>query len=339
MLENKTAGLIAEEFQLEVLGNHDLALTGIASLFDAEEGTLSFIRSSKYLKNLETTKASAVIVPDDVDLPDNGKTYLKSKSPYISFAEILKKYYEPEIDYSGVSDKAHIETSSLVGSPCRVEPFVFIDKNSKVGNQCVISSGTRIGKNVVIGNNVRISANVSIEDNTIIGNNVIINPGVVIGSDGFGFDQTEDGNYKFPQIGNVIIEDDVEIGANSSIDRGSLTSTVIGKGTKMDNQVQIGHGAVLGKHNVICSQVGIAGSAKTEGQVIFAAKSGLGDHLKVGEKTIVGPMAGVTKDLPDNGLFSGFPALPHQDWLKIVGIIAQLPQLREQLKFLKNFSK
>jgi UDP-3-O-[3-hydroxymyristoyl] glucosamine N-acyltransferase len=339
MLENITTGKLAEEFDLQVCGDQDLRINGIASLFDAEEGTLSFIRNTKYLKNLETTKAAAIIVPEDANLPKNGKTYLKSKSPYISFAEILKKYYEKDINFTGVSDKAHIDQSSSIAEPCKVDPFVFVDGNSKIGSGCSIASGVRIGRNVSIGNNALICANVSIEDNTVIGNHCIINAGVVIGSDGFGFDQTENGNYKFPQIGNVIIEDDVEIGANTTIDRGSLGSTIIGAGTKIDNQAQIGHGAILGKHNVICSQVGIAGSVVTEDNVIFAAKSGIGDHLKVGKKTIIGPMAGVTKDLPEEGLFSGFPALPHQDWLKIVGIIAQLPQLREQLKFLKNFSK
>jgi UDP-3-O-[3-hydroxymyristoyl] glucosamine N-acyltransferase len=339
MLENITTGKLAEEFNLEVSGDQDLRINGIASLFDAEEGTLSFIRNTKYLKNLETTKAAAIIVPEDADLPQNGKTYLKSKSPYISFAEILKKYYEEPINYSGISDKAHIDQRSSIAEPCKVEPFVFVDSNSKIGQGCSIASGTRIGKNVSIGENVVICANVSIEANTVIGNNCIINAGVVIGSDGFGFDQTENGNFKFPQIGNVIIEDDVEVGANTTIDRGSLGSTVIGQGTKIDNQAQIGHGAILGKHNVICSQVAIAGSVIIEDNVIFAAKSGIGDHLRVGQKSIVGPMAGVTKDLPENGLFSGFPAMPHQEWLKVVGIIAQLPQLREQLKFLKNFSK
>jgi len=339
MLENKTAGQLAEEFNLEVCGNEDLVLNGVGSLFDANDGTLSFIRNTKYLKNLSTTKASAIIVPKDLDLPENGKTFLKSESPYISFAEVLKKYYLSEIDYSGISEKAHIDESTIITLPCKIEAFVYVDQDSKIGSNCLISSGTRIGKNVTIGNNVTISGNVCIEDNTVLGNNIIINPGVVIGSDGFGFDQTESGNYKFPQIGDVIIEDDVEIGSNTTIDRGSLGSTIIGQGTKIDNQAQIGHGANIGKHNVICSQVGIAGSVKTDDNVIFAAKSGIGDHLEVGKKTIVGPMAGVTKDLPENGLFSGFPALPHQDWLKIVGIIAQLPQLREQLKFLKGFSK
>ena len=173
-----------------------------------------------------------------------------------------------------------------------------------------------------------------VEDNSIIGDNVILNPGVIIGSDGFGYTQTETGSHKLPQIGNVILESDVEIGANTTIDRASMGSTVIGEGTKIDNLV---HGVKVGKHNVICSQVGIAGSAVTGDHVILASRAGVGDHIKIGSKTTVGPMAGVTKDLPENGLFSGFPAMPHQDWLKMAGTLAQLPSIREKLRSFIQF--
>lgn len=337
MLTNVKVSDLSSEFDLEIVGDADCVLNGISSVFEAEEGTLSFIRSAKYTKSLNETNASAIIVPKDVNLPDNGKTYLKSDNPYISFADILTKYYTKPIDYNGVSEKADIPEASEISTPCRIEAFVKVGDKTIIAENASIASNVSIGDNVRIGKNVQISSNVSIEDNTIIGDNVIINPGVVLGSDGFGFDQTGEGNYKFPQVGYVIIEDDVEIGANTSIDRGSIGPTVIGKGTKIDNQVQIGHGVKIGKHNVICSQVGIAGSVVTEDYVIFASKSGIGDHLKVGEKTIIGPMAGVTKDLPAGEIFSGFPAIPHKEWLKVAGIISQLPSLRDKLKFLKNF--
>jgi UDP-3-O-[3-hydroxymyristoyl] glucosamine N-acyltransferase len=185
----------------------------------------------------------------------------------------------------------------------------------------------------VIGEDVLICGSVVIEDNCVIGDRVILNPGVVIGGDGFGYTQTEDGNVKLPQIGNVVLGDDVEVGANSTIDRGSLGATVVGKGTKIDNLVQIGHGSRIGEHCVICSQSGIAGSVILGDKVIMASRAGIGDHIKIASKVTIGPMAGVTKDIAEEGVvYSGFPAVPHQDWLKAMGTLAQLPSLRDQFR-------
>lgn len=331
---DKPAQELAEEFSLELVGNQDQVCLGVASLDDAQKGDLSFIRSSKYLKHIESTQASVVIVPKGTDVPSNDKAYLLSEDPYISFAQVLGKYFSPKPALKGVMEGSYVDSSVKFknSADVTVEPGVFIDENSTVGSGVRIAAGTRVGRNVTIGDDVQIFANVVLEDNTVIGNRVILNPGVVIGGDGFGYTQTDEGSIKLPQIGNAVIEADVEIGVNSTVDRGSLGPTIIGEGTKIDNQVQIGHGVRLGKHNVICSQVGIAGSVQTEDHVIVASKAGIGDHLKVGEKTTIGPMAGVTKDLPAKGLFSGFPAMPHQDWLKMATVLSQLPALREQFK-------
>jgi UDP-3-O-[3-hydroxymyristoyl] glucosamine N-acyltransferase len=325
---------LAEEFSLELVGNENQVCLGVASLDDAQEGDLSFIRSSKYMKHIESTQASVVIVPKGVEIPSNDKAYLLAEDPYISFAQVLTKYFSPKSPFKGVMKGAHLEPSVKLKdvSKVTVEPGAFVDDDSIIGEGVRICAGSRIGRNVTIGDDVQILANVVLEDNTIIGNRVILNPGVVIGGDGFGYTQTEEGSVKLPQIGNAVIEDDVEIGANSTVDRGSLGPTIIGKGTKIDNLVQIGHGAQIGKHNVICSQSGIAGSVQTGDHVILASRAGIGDHLKVGDKTTIGPMAGVTKDLPPGGLFSGFPAMPHQDWLKMATVLSQLPALREQFK-------
>lgn len=336
MLDQVAVSELASELNLELVGNSDVVVHDVASLDEAEKGCLSFIRSSKYMKYINTTQASAIIVPKEVELPDSDKAYLLSEDPYISFASILQKYYVKDEKYDGVSQQAFLSENVQVGEKIKIEPFVYVDINTKIGNCCSIKSGTRIGKNVKIGNHVVIHGNVTIEDNSVIGDRVILNPGVVVGSDGFGYTQTDDGNVKLPQIGNVIIEDDVEVGANSTIDRGSLGATIIGKGTKIDNLVQIGHGAVLGKHNVVCSQTGIAGSVQSGEKVIFASRAGVGDHLKIGKGSTIGPMAGVTKDLPEDSLVSGFPAMPHQDWLKMVGVMSQLPQFREQLRMFKK---
>lgn len=337
MLQNKAVSELADELKLELKGNTNLILTGVASLDEAVEGNLAFIRSNKYMKYIDVTKASAIIVPADVETPDNGKAYLVSDNPYISFASVLNQYFCPELKAKGVSEQASLAEDVQVGKDVTVDAFVFVGSKTSIGDKCRIQSGVRIGNNVKIGQNVQILANVVIEDNCVIGDHVILNPGVTVGSDGFGYTQTEEGSHKLPQIGNVIIENHVEIGANTTIDRASMGSTVIGEGTKIDNLVQIGHGVKLGKHNVICSQVGIAGSVKTGDHVILASKAGVGDHLSIGSKTTVGPMAGVTKDLPENGLYSGFPAMPHQDWLKMAGTLAQLPSIREKLRAFIKF--
>jgi UDP-3-O-[3-hydroxymyristoyl] glucosamine N-acyltransferase len=337
VLYQKPVSDLAKELKLELKGNKDLSLSGVASLDEAVEGNLAFIRSNKYMKYIDVTKASAIIVPFDVETPDNGKAYLVSDNPYISFASVLESYYCPETEAKGVSEQAFLAEDVVVGKNTSIDAFVAVAEGSSIGDKCRIQSGVRIGRNVKIGKNVQLFANVVIEDNCVIGDHVILNPGVIVGSDGFGYTQTEEGSHKLPQIGNVIIEDHVEVGANTTIDRASMGSTMIGEGTKIDNLVQIGHGVKLGKHNVICSQVGIAGSVKTGDHVILASKAGVGDHLSIGTKTTVGPMAGVTKDLPENGLYSGFPAMPHQDWLKMAGTLAQLPSIREKLRAFIKF--
>jgi len=337
VLDHKPVQELASELGLEFKGNPEVFLNGVASLDDAVEGNLGFIRSQKYMKYIDVTGASAIIVPRGVEVPQNGKAFLLSENPYISFAKVLKTYFCEEPSFSGISKMADVAEDACLGKEITIESFVHIGKRTCIGNKCRIQSGARIGNNVKIGDNVQIFSNVVIEDNSIIGDNVILNPGVIVGSDGFGYTQTEMGSHKLPQIGNVIIENDVEVGSNTTIDRASMGSTIIGEGTKIDNLVQIGHGAKLGKHNVICSQVGIAGSAVTGDHVILASRAGVGDHIKIGAKTTVGPMAGVTKDLPENGLFSGFPAMPHQDWLKMAGTLAQLPSIREKLRSFIQF--
>ena len=334
-----TAEELGVELGLEVVGDKDCRLTEATSLEQATRGSLSFMRSSKYSKWLKSTDASAVIVPDDIELPEGETTYLKSKNPYVSFAQVLSKYYIPERIAKGISDKACVDASAKVGDGMTIEPFVFIDENVEIGENCTIMSGVRIGKNCKIGSDCVLHANVVLEEGTVVGDRCYFHPGVVLGSEGFGYTQTEEGNVKLPHLGSVEIGDDVEIGANTTVDKGALSKTLIDSGTKIDNQVQIGHGSVLGKHNVLCSQVGIAGSVKSGDKVIFASRAGVGDHISIGSKVTVGPMAGVTKDLEDGVIVSGFPAMPHKDWLKLSSVLAQLPALRSQIMGMLSQSK
>ena len=337
MLERKAVADLAEEFGLELKGSSSIELNGVASLDEAKAGDLSFVRSTKYLKAMNRTKASAIIVPVGTELPEEkeGKAFLFSQDPYISFAKVLETYYCAKPSAMGVSKLADVHDSVTLGDDITIEAGVFVGQNTKIGKGTRVQAGSRIGEGVTIGENVMICGSVVIENHCVIGDRVILNPGVVIGGDGFGYTQTEEGNVKLPQIGNVILGEDVEVGANSTIDRASLGSTIIGKGTKIDNLVQIGHGAKVGEHCVICSQSGIAGSVVLGDKVIMASRAGIGDHLKVAAKVTIGPMAGVTKDITEpGGIYSGFPAVPHQDWLKAMGTLAQLPALRDQFRTL-----
>jgi UDP-3-O-[3-hydroxymyristoyl] glucosamine N-acyltransferase len=225
-----------------------------------------------------------------------------------------------------------IDPSAEVHPEVNIEAGVWVGPHAKIGRGTVIQAGVRLGEAVEVGENCLLCANVVIERRVQLGSRVTLNPGVVIGGDGFGYAQTEAGNLKLPQIGAVIIGDGVEVGANSTIDRGSLSPTVIGEGTVIDNLVQIGHGAVVGKHCVICSQSGIAGSAVVGDKTIMASRSGVGDHLKIAAGSTIGPMAGVAKDIEEPGVYSGFPTMDHREWLKMVSVMAQLPALRGYFK-------
>ncbi|MBF0244181.1 MAG: UDP-3-O-(3-hydroxymyristoyl)glucosamine N-acyltransferase [Planctomycetes bacterium] len=324
---------LVKELELVAVGDTGKVLNGVAGVEDAVEGDLSFIRSSKYNRWLVDSKASALIVPQGITLPEGcDKVFLLSENPYLSFASVLKRYFCPPNPVGGVSERAHVSKSATLGKDVTVEPFVFISDNAVIGDRCHIQSGVRIGSGVTIGCDTEIRANVVLDDNTQVGMRVKIHPNVVIGAEGFGYAQTEEGNVKFPQVGRVIIGNDVEIGSGTTIDRASMGCTIIGEGTKIDNLVQIGHGVKLGKHNVICSQVGIAGSVVTGDKVIIAVKAGISDHLKLGDHVTVGPLAGVTKDLSEGTVASGYPAMPHTEWLKVMGAMHQLPVIREHFR-------
>lgn len=341
MLLKQSAADLAERYSLELVGDQNTMVSGVASLEEACSSDLSFIRGAKYAKYLGTTKAAVLIIPKEMNVPDGnlvpGRAYLRSEHAYGSFAKVLEDYYVDKPQLGEVSAAAHIHTSAEIHPEVHIEAGVWIGARVKIARGVVIQSGCRLAEDVQVGAGTTLCANVVLERRVEIGCGVTLNPGVVIGGDGFGYAQTEEGNLKLPQIGHVVVEDGVEIGANTTIDRASLGVTRIGEGTVIDNLVQIGHGASIGKHCVVCSQSGIAGSAVIGDRSILASRSGVGDHLKVAPGTTIGPMAGVAKDIVTPGVYSGFPSMDHGDWLKMVSVMAQLPSLRGALKnLLKN---
>lgn len=323
----------------EVGGDGDVLITGVANLEDADEGDITFIANPKYMPMLATTKASAIIASPDITDSLRGRNCLIIKNPYLAFAKILTLFTPPTPFYKGIHPKVEVHPTAIIGSSPSISPFVYIGEGSRLGDRATLFPGVYIGRDVTIGDDTLIYSNVSIREGCRIGNRVIIHCNTVIGSDGFGFAKDGTKLYKIPQVGIVRIEDDVEIGACVTIDRATLGETVIRRGTKIDNLVQIAHNVEIGEDSTIVAQVGISGSTKVGKRVTLAGQVGVVGHIEIGDDVMVGGQSGVTKDLPPRQAFSGMPAIPHREWLRAVGIFAKLPEMRKTLMELEKKSK
>ena len=328
---------IAERLGGVLEGDGDIEITAVAGLKEAGSGDLSFLANPKYAAQVAESGASAVIVPNDWDRAVKCALIRAENSDH-AFAEAAELFYEPVpaaspgIHSSAVVDEsARIGDGVSIGANCTVEAGVVIGANTVIQSNCVI------GYKTVIGENCLLYPLVSTREFTEIGNRVIIHNGSVIGSDGFGYAVQKDGSRtKIPQIGKVVIEDDVEIGANVAIDRARFGKTRIGKGTKIDNLVQIAHNVVIGEHSVMCGQAGVSGSTTIGSRVILAGQAGLAGHLEVGDGAIVGAQAGVMKDVDPKDFVIGSPAMPHLQFKKMVANTILLPKLKEKIKLLED---
>lgn len=320
---------VAEHLNAQLSGAGDIEITGAAGIEEAGAGQITFIAGQQYLKELEGSCASAAIVP--LDAPGISLPVLKVKNPKLAFAQVLELFHGKAYVPSGISDKAFIGKDAVIGKDCSIHVFAAIGKRARIGNRVTVHSGSCIAADSVIDDDAVIHANASIGHGISIGKRVIIHSGTVIGSDGFGF-VTEGGrHHKIPQVGGVIIEDDVEIGANCSIDRATLGNTVIKKGTKIDNQVHIAHNVTVGEHCLIAGQTGIAGSSTIGNYVVFGGQAGVGDHVNVGNRVMAGGKAVITRDVEDGQVIAGFYAMPLRDWLKVQAVLPKLPELKKQV--------
>lgn len=297
--------------------NDSIEITGMNTLKNAIEGEISFLSDSKYEKELAETKASAVILPaDKAHLLPAGVVVLASDEPYMSVA-LLSKHFAKPIQSS--------EISPVIGENTRVYPTAFIENGAKIGSNCTIMSGVYIGAEAVIGDNVILYPNVTVYRDCVIGNRVMIHAGTVIGSDGFGYAHTKMGEHiKLYQNGNVILEDDVEIGANTTVDCAVFGSTVIKQGAKIDNLVQIGHNCIVGEHSILVSQSGLAGSSTLGRNVVMGGQSATAGHLSIAPFTTLAARSGVTKSIVQKGVYSGFPLMEHKLWLKMQAKLAKM---------------
>jgi len=306
---------------------------GLAPFDYAKEGFLTFASDIKYLKRINETKASAILIPNiDTSLLPKDKTYLKvDKSPR-ELMPILLDYFKPK---TSKMEKA-IEDSSKISTTAFVSPVnTYIGHNVEIGANAYIYPNVTILEGTVIGENTIIYPNVCIREFSKIGNNVIIQPGAIIGSDGFGFVKVNDENVKIEQIGTVIIEDNVEIGANTCIDRGAIGDTIIKKGCKLDNLVHIAHNVVIGEQGLIIGQVGVAGSTTIGKNFAIGGQSGVNGHIVIGDNVSVGTRSGVTASTDSNIIISGYPAIDHKENLKAKVAFKRLPEILKRLKALE----
>ena len=307
-------------------GSPDTEIRGLNGIEQAGPGDLTFVSNPKYAAAARTTRASAVIVGDN--FPAIPAAMLRAKDPYLSFARALGLFHAPLQYAPGVHPTAIVHASARVGASAHIGPYVVIDEGVEIGATAVLLAHVVIYRGVKIGDNFFAHAHATVRENCHIGNNVLLHNGVVIGSDGFGFARTSEGHwYKIPQHAPVVIEDDVEVQANSCIDRASVGETRIKRGTKLDNLVQVGHGSTVGEDALLCSQVGIAGSTVIGNRVILTGQVGVVGHCKVGDNAIVTPQSGVANDIPAGALVSGAPAVDHRIWLKYSAILPRLPEL------------
>lgn len=335
-----TVKQIAHLLNGEVRGDDSLTVNKLAKIEQGNTGDISFLANQKYEQFIYTTKASAVIVGKDfVPKRTISPALIVVDNPYLSFTQLLEEY-QKILNFSkkGIEQPTFVGTGTEIGEGAYQGAFSYIGNNTKIGRNVKIYPQAYIGDNVVIGDNTLIYAGVKIYSNTVIGNNCVFHAGAVIGSDGFGFAPQEDGTYKtIPQLGNVLIEDNVSIGANTTVDCATMGSTVVRQGVKIDNLVQVAHNVEIGKNTVIAAQTGIAGSSVIGENCVIAGQVGVVGHISVANGTKVGAQAGVTRGIKkENTSVAGKPAFELNEYLRSVAIFRKLPQLEKQVRDLEK---
>lgn len=318
-----------------VSGDPSITVSGVAPLDLAGPGQISFLANPKYQSKLSNCQAAAIIVHPS--LKENLKTPLVlSDNPYLAFAKILNFFEVPPFVGQGVMAGAHVHPDAEISDNVTIEPGCVVSAGATIGQRTHLHPNVVIGADVVVGEDCLIYANATVRERSVLGNRVIIQPGAVIGADGFGFAPDGHGYYKIPQAGNVVIEDDVEIGACSCIDRGTLGITRIARGVKIDNLVQIGHNVQVGEDTLMVAQVAIAGSTVIGKHCIFGGQSAAAGHIKIGDNVTLAARGGIPNDVDDNQDLAGAPAMPHREWLKAAMTTQHLPEMRRELKGLKK---
>lgn len=313
----------------KVVGDGSVTINRMAPIDTAGPGDITFIANPKYLAKLKDTTASAVIIKSGIECP--GVSLLVCDNPYLAFAKVLTALHVQRPAPQGVMDGAWVDSGAELGDDVTIHPGCVVGKNARIGRGSILYPGVVVYDGVQIGEDCLVHAGVLIREQCRLGNRVVVQPGAVIGSDGFGFAPDGTSYYKIPQMGIVVIEDDVEVGANVCIDRAAMGVTLIKRGTKIDNLVQVAHNVIIGEDTILVAQVGIAGSSKIGNHCTIGGQAGISGHIKIGDNTMIGAQSGIMSDLPAGKVFSGTPSLPHKDWLRASAGVKKLPEMRKTI--------
>jgi UDP-3-O-[3-hydroxymyristoyl] glucosamine N-acyltransferase len=315
------------------LKGEDHPITGVAGIREAEPGQVTFLANPRYAADLTGTRASGVVIAARV--ASEGIARIEVDDPYGAFCRIVRWFHDRPYRSGGISPHAVIAPDAVIGAEPTIGPFVTIGRRSRLGDRVTLLAGTAIGDDVTIGDDALVHPNVTIRDGCAIGARVILQSGVVIGGDGYGFATRGGRHEKILQVGRVVIEDDVELGASVCVDRAALGATVIKRGTKVDNLVHIAHNVVVGEDCLLVAQVGISGSTELGRNVVLAGQVGVTGHLRIGDRVMVGAQSGVIADIEPGEVVSGTYAMPHPTWLRVQAVLPTLPEMRRTIKHLE----
>ncbi len=320
------------------MGGADVDITAVVGIEDAGAGHITFVSNPKYASRAKTSTASAIIVSQD--FPELSISTLRTSNPYLTFARAIELFYAVPPSAPGVDSSARISSTAKIGHGGSIGPHVVIEDDVVIGANATILPFVHISRGAIIGDNFKAYAHCSVREFCRIGNNVILQDGVKIGTDGFGYAKKADGSYyKIVQSGIVVIEDDVEVGANSTIDRATIGETRIRRGAKIDNLVQVGHASDVGENTLLCAQVGLAGSSKIGRDVVLAGQVGVAGHLTIGDGAIATAQTGIPNDVDAKAVVSGYPAIDNRTWLKSSAVFKRLPELLKRLEAVEKQSK
>ncbi|MFY9553270.1 MAG: UDP-3-O-(3-hydroxymyristoyl)glucosamine N-acyltransferase [Blastocatellia bacterium] len=326
---------VAERLSCTLEGDGNIDILSVATLESAQEGDLSFLTNLKYRNLAKNTGASAILVAHDC--PSLNFALLRHENPYLAFAKAVEIFFSSAPLKRSIHQAAWVSDTAIIGDNVGIGPHSYVGNWVMIGNDVQISAGCTIQDRAEIGDGTLLHPGCVVREGVVIGRNCIIHSNAVVGSDGFGYAKQSDGSwYKILQAGTVVVEDDVEIGACSTIDRATLGETRIQKGTKIDNQVHVGHGCVIGNHNLLCAQVGLAGSTRTGTAVVLTGQVGAAGHLKIGDGAVATPQTGIANSVDAGAIVSGSPAIEHRNWLRSSVAFSKLPEIQKALRHLET---
>ena len=331
---------VAQKLGCRLEGSPEVEIRGVAGIEYAEPGQITFLANRRYFPLLKTTRASAILIEEGIPLNRDAAlpelAALRSGNPYFAFAQAIELFYEPPRYAPGIHPTAIIAETARIGEGAHVGPYCYVDEEVEIGRNAVLHSFVTIYRGAKIGDYFFSHAHAIVREYCRLGNRVILQNGVVIGGDGLGFAKQKDGTwYKMAQSGPAILEDDVEVQANACVDRATVGETRIGRGTKLDDLVLIGHASQVGSNSMLCGQVGLAGSTKVGHNCILAGQVGTAGHLTVGDGAVITAQSGVPTDVPPRSLYSGYPAVENREWLKTMAALNRLPDLQRRVRELE----